>query len=438
MSVRSTRSQSALTSGQPHRGDSHIDAPTVTSSPASRIINQPINNVADIEEQIADEIDNQNDIQEEQDKTHIGGENIDTSEAKDQETSQDNQTDETDPMERLASVFADALVKVSAKSGAVSLKSTTEYSKGPDARLPDKFDGSKADHLRPFLSQLNIVFLNHPKRFSTDRSKVLFAGSFLTGTAADWFEPIIDESSRESLMLDDWILFKDRLTKIFGDPNAVATAEYNLHSLEMKDSEGISEYITRFRTEAARLHWDDAALKYQFRNGLADRILDDLAHVPIQPATLSELMETTLALDNRYWERIRERRLRRRSAPTSRVNVFAANDKRSNFSLVPKSIIARGRAPGTSNFSQNKNSFPFKKSNSPFSNNKAKTPLDKVLINGRLKEDEKKRRADKGLCAYCGGPHNIDNCPAKPDSRPSVARQAITVIPARPVVQTKN
>lgn len=287
--------------------------------------------------------------------------------------------------------------------------------KGPEARVPDRFDGSRADKLRPFLSQLNIVFLNHPKRFSTDRAKVLFAGSFLSGVAADWFEPFIDDTnSGEATVLDSWILFKDRLTKVFGDPNATATAEHNLSMLEMRDSESIAEYITRFRTEAARLDWDDAALRYRFRVGLCDRLLDDLSKMAEQPTTLTSLMETALLLDNRHWERNRERRLRRKSHPTPAAPMNQVY-RRTTLPLSPVKQVAFR---------------PARTFRPPRPQNKPAGLLDKVLVNGHLTADEKKRRAEKGLCSYCAGPHQIDSCPSKPKSNNAPAgRAARTAFP---------
>ena len=318
--------------------------------------------------------------------------------------------------------FAQSLIQAVAKLGSADRHSLSEEvvnTKGPQARPPDKFDGSRADLLRPFLSQLNIVFLNHQKRFTTDRAKVLFAGSYLFGVAADWFEPVIDESSKESMMLENWSVFKDRITQVFGDPNAEATAEHNIEMLHMRDSEAISGYITRFRTESARLHWDDAALKYRFRIGLCDRILDDLARMTDQPRTLSDLIEMALTVDNRYWERIREKKLRPKASYGS--SNASPTIPSSGFRRLPVPSKPSGSSPFQKKPTYNRN--PSNNTNRPFDNKKSNN-LDKVLVNGRLTADEKQRRAERGLCSYCGGPHSLDHCPAKPDKSVSGRRVA--------------
>ena len=101
----------------------------------------------------------------------------------------------------------DALTKFVTRDPSVQISEQLP-SKGPDARAPDKFDGTSPIKLRPFLSQCRMVFLNHPHRFRNDRQKVLYAGSYLSGVAADWFEPFItDDSGKNNQTLDDWQLF---------------------------------------------------------------------------------------------------------------------------------------------------------------------------------------------------------------------------------------
>ena len=435
MSTRSLRSQAALTGSASHIGDTSPIGPS--ESTASRVVDQALANIAALEAR--NELSTSGQHEDEQDASDnhpiIVGADDDSASASEEEIAPKKETPPSsekaplDPMERLASVFADALVKVSEKSEPITVKTSADFiSKGPEARVPDKYDGTKADKLRPFLSGLNIVFLNHEKRFATDRAKVVFAGSFLSGVAADWFEPIINETSKEALMLDNYELFKDRITKVFGDPNAEATAEHNLRLLVMKDSEAIANYITRFRTESARLKWDDSALKYHFRTGLADRILDDLARMTDQPDSLSELMEMSLAIDNRHWERNREKSFRRSAQrETSRpvlgsslgIGSSSPQNRNSYRRSTPRALAPRP----TSSFPERTYDTRFKRGDSRQPPAKSNN-LDKVLVGGKLTSDEKQRRLEKGLCNYCGGPHKLENCPAKPDSRSSSGRSS--------------
>ena len=292
--------------------------------------------------------------------------------------------------------------------------------KGPDARSPDKFDGSNPSRLRPFLSQCRLVFLNHSKRFATDRAKVLYAGSYLSGVAADWFEPFTRDEGAEAVVLNNWQLFQDRLEEVFGDSNAEATAEYRLSTLRMKSDEQISSYITRFRTYSADLHWDDAPLRFAFRQGLTDRILDELARTD-SPRTLSDLMEASLKIDNRYWERQREKKLSSRSRTTDSNNDESfRKSSRSGNKFLKRTSDSRTHSKISSTSDDKSNTYSHRPTAS-----KDRKNLDKVLTkDGKLNSSEKARRAEKGLCGYCGGPHSIDKCPVKPQT--SSGRSAST------------
>ena len=243
-----------------------------------------------------------------------------------------------------------------------------------------------------------MVFLNHPKRFATDRAKVLYAGSYLSGTAADWFEPFTLDNAEEAIVLDNWQLFHERIERIFGDSNATATAEHGIDTLFMRDNQQINDYITRFRTYAAQLSWDDQPLMYAYRKGLAARVLDELARID-SPANLSDLMEASLKIDNRHWERQRERKLHPRGS--SYFGTYKTADEPS------------ARKPSNAPHFADKNS---RTSSPPVRTvTKPKKDLDKILNNdGKVNATEKQRRAERGLCNYCGGPHKIDDCPVRP------------------------
>lgn len=285
--------------------------------------------------------------------------------------------------------------------------------KDPPARAPDRFDGTNRAKLRPFLTQLNIVFLHHARRFSNDQAKVLYAGSYLGGVAADWFEPILDETNLQShRLLKDWNLFRDSLTAVFGDMNAEGTAEHELNNIKMDDRDEISTYLTQFRTYQTRLNWDNSSLMYHFKLGLPERLIEDLKHHR-KPATLSALQELALELDNAYWEAERDKRLRRRRQGT---NVDLPGPRRHFERQVDKVEFRVKPAFGSTRVMKPVVKFQPKPAFIPRGNNAPpKKDLDRLLDNkGRLTPSERARRIEKGLCAYCGGPHKIDHCPNKP------------------------
>ena len=56
---------------------------------------------------------------------------------------------------------------------------------------PNTFDGSDTNKLRVFILQCSLHFLDHANAFSSGRTKVTYALSFLTGPALGWFEPAL-------------------------------------------------------------------------------------------------------------------------------------------------------------------------------------------------------------------------------------------------------
>lgn len=180
--------------------------------------------------------------------------------------------------------------------------------KESDARKPDKFDGSDRSKLRSFLNACRLYFLNQPKRFNTDRKKVLYAGSFLDGTAASWFEPYVtSDGLKDDPILSDWSAFEAQLKKLFGDPDELTTFERKLERTRMRYNDHVADYITKFQECTANIHWNEDALMFVFRKGLTDRILDQLALREKAPESLSDLKEIALNIDLRYWDRQAEK-----------------------------------------------------------------------------------------------------------------------------------
>ncbi|MBW0481789.1 hypothetical protein O181_021504 [Austropuccinia psidii MF-1] len=182
--------------------------------------------------------------------------------------------------------------------------------KTPSMKAPDSFDGTQAHKFRGFIQSCQLVFHNDPANFFSDRKKVLYLTSFLTGRADKWIEPYLSIISNKdpSHLLNNWQLFETQLFTLFGDPNQVRKAEQELDNLRMKESSHVSLYIVDFRSLMSRIgDWGERAYIHVDRRGLASRLLDQLASYPGNFDTLQELMDITLELDTRYHERQKEK-----------------------------------------------------------------------------------------------------------------------------------
>ncbi|MBW0483310.1 hypothetical protein O181_023025 [Austropuccinia psidii MF-1] len=69
--------------------------------------------------------------------------------------------------------------------------------KTPSMKAPESFDGTQAHKLRGFIQSRQLIFHNDPEIFSSDRGKVLYLTSFLTGRAGKWIEPYLSNVSNE-------------------------------------------------------------------------------------------------------------------------------------------------------------------------------------------------------------------------------------------------
>jgi hypothetical protein len=192
--------------------------------------------------------------------------------------------------------------------------------KGPTVRAPDRFNGSDRSKLKPFLLQCRMVFLGHPSRFRSESSKVIYAASYLEGTAAAWFAPFV-EGDPHIPVLSDFTLFEEELRSLFGDPDEAATNERKLRNLRMKDHQTVAGYITLFRQYSAHVPWGNSALLSQFRQGLPDRILDLIAQRENPVTTLHQMMDVCLRMDNRYHERQAEKKA------DNRKNISSDSDR---------------------------------------------------------------------------------------------------------------
>jgi hypothetical protein len=271
----------------------------------------------------------------------------------------------------------------------------------PKIAAPEYFSGQRSK-LTTFLTQVSMVIELQPSRYPTERSKVLYAASFLRDTAFLWFQPNITKEP-EPEMMQDFRKFTKLLKETFGDPDEEATAERNLFVLHQKGS--ASSYISEFQRHATLTNWDDHALAAQFYRGLKEGIKDEIARVG-RPHALKEMMDTALRIDNRLYERTLERGNPMPYTTTTQTKSYEVNRDRSS-SVRSNNPIRQATTTQTTYTCQsyqpnNNRSYP----NTRMSSN---LPINQQR---KLKSDEYARRKEENLCLYCGSKdHAVANCP---------------------------
>jgi hypothetical protein len=274
-------------------------------------------------------------------------------------------------------------------------------------REPDAYDGTDPSKLRAFLSQCKLVFRSSPHAFADDQLKIMYAVSYLKGTAQRWFEPnlALDELDLPDHALT-WHRFEEELTATFGEPDPVASATAKLDNLSMKDSHHIAKYNVEFNEYAVLTGFDNRALYAKYYKGLAPRIKDGLVYVG-RPHNLEGLRNKAQALDLRYWERKDEDR-----SYTSTSGPSSSRPSSGNTAATP-SYSSKSHTT-QSRFSSRATTPAASSSSAPASK---KTDLTKILgPDGKLLPEERERRRKNNLCMICGSDkHFVDKCPSNKD-----------------------
>ncbi|MBW0464230.1 hypothetical protein O181_003945 [Austropuccinia psidii MF-1] len=112
-------------------------------------------------------------------------------------------------------------------------------------KAPDSLDGTETYKLRGFIESCQLIFHNDLANFFSDRKKVLYSTSFLTGRAGKCIKPFPSNIYNEdpSFLLNNWQLFETQVRK----------AEQELKYLRMKESGQVSLYIVDFGSLMSRI-----------------------------------------------------------------------------------------------------------------------------------------------------------------------------------------
>lgn len=171
----------------------------------------------------------------------------------------------------------------------------------PRLPAPERYDGNPKD-CRGFLTQCSLTFELQPTSFPSDRSRIAYIITLLTGKARAWATAIWEQQGRAC---STYVRFTEEMRRVFDHPVGGRDAANRLFHLRQGNS-SVAEYAVLFRTLAAESGWNMEALMAAFRHGLSGCIKDELAAKdPAQD--LEDLIDQTIRLDNRLRERRRER-----------------------------------------------------------------------------------------------------------------------------------
>jgi len=246
--------------------------------------------------------------------------------------------------------------------------------RAPRINEPESFDGTRSKFSK-FMTRLALVFSSDSTRYATDAAKIAYAASFLTGSAADWFEPHLNKSSG-AMDFGSHGEFAVALKNAYDNPDARATAQRELRNLKQGDKD-CSTYHTEFATYATVLNYDDATKIQLFTEGANHDLKTAIAYQPSPPETFDQFVHLCIKLDNSIkllntWK----------SQPRAPAPVPAQ--------VKPIPTTATGTATG-----------PMDLSNAQ-------------RCRGPISEKVRRFRRENNLCSYCSGAgHWRADCPAR-------------------------
>lgn len=224
-----------------------------------------------------------------------------------------------------------------------------------------------------------------PHRFLTERLKISFIISHLSGRALQWAETICYQAGPATMSLQNFVTY---FKVVFGRPVGDLSVSEQLYHLRQVTS-SITYYSLRFRTLAAARGWNEKALLTTYRQGLNPALRLQL-----------EIYDDTIGLEKCIQHSIHVAR---------RVHNCYDEDPTLQFSF-HHSQPDRSPTP---------------------------EPEPMQVDKTRLSPTERTRRLTHNLCLYCGASsHYIGNCSIHPPRLlvSSVSNNSVTSAPLSTVV----
>ncbi|QRW15649.1 Retrotransposable element Tf2 protein [Rhizoctonia solani] len=161
---------------------------------------------------------------------------------------------------------------------------------------PDAYTGKIGNKARQWLTQMLAWVRLNQQMFPTDQEVLLFLLMNMKDIAGAWAHPHLNQLGSHRALIQTVDKFKTEFLAAFGNPDATQAAERQITQLTQTGT--CAEYITKFRTIAMDLDWNNAALCGQFACGLHWEVSRLIATQERRPTTLLELQNAALVIDN--------------------------------------------------------------------------------------------------------------------------------------------
>ena len=294
----------------------------------------------------------------------------------------------------------------------------------PNLNLPTPpvFSGNPSE-LATFKSKLFQFLIGNHNTYTDSASQLLYTGGLLSGSAYQWYQSLIDPATNQlppSYTLE--ILFQE-MAEFFGGGITLQTRERSLDILRQTGT--VSELAIAFQniTSSFTPRWPDHPLIYVFSKKLRETIRFELTARGPLPTTFPTFLAAAIAVEQNQ-----------AAAALSRSQPPPPPPPRLPYT--PRPVIPPTSAPPPR---------PPPPSSLP-------TPMDldgSRGFRGSLTNEERRRRSEAGLCAYCGHPgHDLATCPGAARARQARGTYlgfpgphtsfSTPLAPSAPPIQQKN
>ena len=145
---------------------------------------------------------------------------------------------------------------------------------GSEPRLlaPERYEGDPGSCCS-FLSTCSLIFELQPSSFPSERSRVAYVITLLSGRACEWGTAGWEANAPEC---QTFTQFAQAMREVFDRSVTGPAATRQLFRIR-QGQRPVSDYAIEFRTLAASAGWGERELHGAYNNGLSNRLLDELS-----------------------------------------------------------------------------------------------------------------------------------------------------------------
>ncbi|KAF8755009.1 hypothetical protein RHS01_05559 [Rhizoctonia solani] len=161
---------------------------------------------------------------------------------------------------------------------------------------PNAYTGKIGSKAKQWLTRMLAWTRLNLRMFPTNQEVLSFLLMNMKDSAGAWAHPHLNQLGSHRAIIQTVKGFKLEFLAAFGNPDATRAAERKITTLTQSGT--CADYITKFRTLAMELDWNDVALRGQFAQGLHWEVSCQIATRKHRLRTLLKLQNAALVIDN--------------------------------------------------------------------------------------------------------------------------------------------